>query len=266
MPLTASGTIKGVRRILIIHNPTAGRRRRERVQALVQLLRQAGMEVATAETEAAGDAQRFAASASGTGAPPDVIVAAGGDGTVNEIANGLLGSTIPLAIMPLGTVNVLFRELGLDHSVERVAQAIVAGRTALVWPGMANGRALLLMTGVGLDAAIVAAVSPSLKRRFGKLAYIWAAAKLWWRWQPGHRVLRTNGAEHHAAFFIAARCRLYGGSYVSAATARLDEPHLHLVLFERDGRLAALGYALALLIGQLHRWPGVRICGRRVRR
>jgi diacylglycerol kinase family enzyme len=104
----------------------------------------------------------------------------------------------------------------------------------------------------------VAAVSPKLKRRIGQLAYVWAALKLWWRWQPGRRVIDADGVEHHAASVIVARCRLYGGSYISAAQARLDQPHLHLVLFERDGRMAALGYALALLTGQLHRWPGVR--------
>ena len=165
---------------------------------------------------------------------------------------------MPLAVLPLGTVNVLFRELGLINSVERIALAIVSGRIGLVWPGIANGRAFLLMAGVGFDAAVVAAVSPALKHRFGQFAYLMTAARLWWRWQPCQRLLDVDGAQHRVASLIAARCRLYAGSYISAAAARLDEPHLHLVLFERDGRIAALGYALALLTGQLHRWPGVR--------
>jgi hypothetical protein len=92
------------------------------------------------------------------------VVAAGGDGTVNEVANGLLGSDLPLAVMPTGTINVLARELGLGRSVQQVAHAILEGRVGLVWPGLANGRAFLLMAGIGFDAAVVAAVSPPLKR------------------------------------------------------------------------------------------------------
>ena len=258
MSLLATEQLHDVRRVLVIHNPTAGVRRQGQFALLVDSLRAAGLDVDVSATTAAGDAERLAALACAMDPPPDVIVAAGGDGTVNEVANGMLGSTVPLAVMPLGTVNVLSRELGLTGSGKKIAAAIVAGRVGLVWPGIANGRAFLLMAGVGFDAAVVASVSPTLKRRIGQLAYVWAALKLWWRWQPGQRILDADGTEHRVASMIAARCRLYGGSYVSATAARLDEPQLHLVLFERDGRCAALGYAFALLTGQLHRWPGVR--------
>jgi diacylglycerol kinase (ATP) len=258
MTLAATARLEHVRHVLVIHNPTAGGRRPERVAALAATLRAAGVTVTLVATEAAGDAERIAAAAVTSEDRPDIVVAAGGDGTVNEVANGLLGSNLPLAVMPTGTINVLARELGLGRSVQQVAHAILEGRVGLVWPGLANGRAFLLMAGIGFDAAVVAAVSPPLKRRLGPLAYVLTALKLWWRWQPGYRVLDADGTSHQAASVIAARCRLYAGSFVSAAAARLDEPHLHLVLFERDGRLAALGYALALATGQLHRWPGVR--------
>lgn len=258
MTLAATARLEDVRQVLVIHNPTAGRRRAEKVAALAAMLQEAGVRVRIEATGAAGDAERFARRAATGEGRPDLVVAAGGDGTVNEVANGLLGSDLPLAILPLGTVNVLARELGLGPSVQEAARAILAGRVAPVWPGLANGRAFLLMAGIGFDAAVVAAVSPALKRRIGRLAYLAAAIRLWWRWQPGYRILEVEGTSHRAASAIVARCRLYAGSYVSAADARLDEPQLHLVLFEKDGRLAALGYALALATGQLHRWPGVR--------
>ena len=258
MALTASGSVVSVGCVLLIHNPTAGRHRRKLVEDLKTRLRAADVRVTTLETAAFGDAERFARAAVDSLPRPDLVIAAGGDGTVNEIANGLLGSDLPLAVMPLGTVNVLARELGLAGPVDRIAATILAGRAGLVWPGLANGRAFLLMVGVGFDATVVAAVSPSLKRRFGRAAYLIAAARLWWRWQPGIRVLDANGVTYRVASVLIARCRLYAGSYVSANAARLDEPHLNLVLFERDGRLWALSYVFALAIGRLHIWPGVR--------
>jgi diacylglycerol kinase (ATP) len=258
MALMATERLGQVRGVLVIHNPVAGGRRAEKVAALAALLRSEGIEVDVQATQRAGDAERIAREAAAASDRPDIVVAAGGDGTVNEVANGLLDSDLPLALMPLGTVNVLARELGLGPSVGEIAQAIRGGRIGLVWPGLANGRAFLLMAGIGFDAAVVAAVSPALKRRFGQLAYLIAAAKLWWRWQPGEQILVADGVSHRAASAIVARCRLYAGSFVGAHAARLDDPHLHMVLFERGGRLAALGYALALATRQLHRWPGVR--------
>jgi diacylglycerol kinase (ATP) len=258
MPLSATGTLSCVKRVQLIHNPAAGRRRTEKVAALVAFLQGCGLAVSVTATRAAGEAELLARQAASGPERPDVLVAAGGDGTINEVANGLLGSDLPLAVLPTGTVNVLARELGIGRSVEEIGRAIVAGRYAQVWPGMANGRAFLLMAGIGFDAAVIAAVSPAVKRRLGQFAYLLAALRLWWHWRPIHHELEIEGARHRAVSVIVARCRLYGGSFVSAAGARLDEPHLHLVLFERSGRLAALGYALALATGQLHRWPGVR--------
>ncbi|WP_222184713.1 diacylglycerol/lipid kinase family protein [Geminicoccus harenae] len=258
MSLAPTGTLPRVARVQVIHNPTAGRRRRATVAALAALLEAQGIAVKILATAGAGDAELLARQAAAGPDRPDVLVAAGGDGTINEVANGLLGSDLPLAILPTGTVNVLARELGIGGSPGQVARMVADGRYAQVWPGLANGRAFLLMAGIGFDAAVVAAVSPAAKRRLGQFAYLLAAAKLWWRWQPVHHELYVDGVRHHAVSAIAARCRLYGGSFVCAAGARLDEPHLHLVLFERPGRLAALGYALALATGQLHRWPGVR--------
>ncbi|HWL67778.1 MAG TPA: diacylglycerol kinase family protein [Geminicoccus sp.] len=258
MTLAATAALERVMRVQIIQNPTAGRRRNAKVTALAEALESMGIAVTVRLTGTAGDAEHLARQAAESDDRPDVLVAAGGDGTVNEVANGLLGSDLPLAILPTGTVNVLARELGIGGSTEEVARMVAAGGYAQVWPGLANGRAFLLMAGIGFDAAVVAAVSPAAKRRLGQLAYLLAAARLWWRWQPVHHELQVDGVRHRAVSAIAARCRLYGGSFVCAAGARLDEPHLHLVLFERSGRLAALGYALALATGQLHRWPGVR--------
>ena len=258
MPLSASGQIAPLQRLLLIHNPVAGRRDKARLARLVQLLRDENMVVTLEATSCAGDAERLAAAAADDALPPDLVIAAGGDGTANEVANGLRGSGLPMAVMPLGTVNVLARELGMPRTVRSIAATIAAGRTGLVWPGIANNRVFLLMAGIGFDAAVVAAVSPSMKRRFGAAAYLLAAASLWWRWQQESRVLEVDGIRHRTASALVARCRFYAGSYVGAHLARLDEPRLHLVLFEREGRLWALSYALALALGRLHRWPGVR--------
>ena len=164
--------------VLLIRNPIAGRRRRGLVDAVVRQVRAEGWTVDLVDTEAVGDARRLAETCDATRYA--VIAVAGGDGTINEVVNGLArrGEGGPaLAIVPLGTANVLAHELGLSFKATAIAQTMVAGRALLVRPGEAcNGgapRCFSLMAGAGFDAKVVAGVTALLKRRFGRGAYVW---------------------------------------------------------------------------------------------
>lgn len=264
-------TFANSKAVLVIRNPTAGRRRRGLVDVVVRRLEAEGWMVDVVDTEASGDASKLAqgCDASRYG----VIAVAGGDGTINEVLNGLASRTDPgpaLAVVPLGTANVLAHELGLGSSPADIARTITAGRELLVHLGAAQAdgapRCFSLMAGVGFDAKVVAGVTAPLKRRFGRGAYVWRSLVEARRYRPVRYEVEVDGDRYEAASAIVTRSRHYAGPYVVAPAATLGEPLLHVCLFERWGRLHALRYGLALLAGCLPRTRGYRIVtGRQVR-
>jgi YegS/Rv2252/BmrU family lipid kinase len=258
------------RRITVVFNPAAGDRRRERLDATLELLRRSGCEVALRATAARGDAEAIAGEFGSDGcATTDALVVAGGDGTINEAVNGLLARrgdrSPPLALVPLGTANVLAAEIGLPSRPDVVARTIAAGSAARAYVGVANGRCFASMAGVGFDAHVVANVSLRLKRRLGKGAYVLEALRQLFRFRFPRYRLTIDGRAFAAASVIVAKGHYYGGRFVCAPSARIDAPEFHVCLFERGSRWNALRYALALATGRLHRLPDVRIVtGRRV--
>lgn len=253
--------------VLLIRNPIAGRRRRGLVDAVVRHVRAAGWIVDLVDTASAGDARRFAETCdAGRYA---VVAVAGGDGTINEVVNGLAhrrDGGPALAIVPLGTANVLAHELGLEFKAAAIAQTIVAGRALLVRPGEAScgpadvsPRCFSLMAGAGFDAKVVAGVTAPLKRRFGKAAYVWRSLVEARRYRPVRYAVEVDGRRYEAASVIVTRSRHYAGPYVVAPEAALATPLLHVCLFERWGRLQTLRFGLALLLGWLPRMGGYRV-------
>ena len=247
----------------VVFNPTAGGRRRARLDETLKLLRASGCEVAVQATAARGDAETIAR---GFGVPPqalDLLVIAGGDGTINEAVNGLLSAggdgASSMALVPLGTANVLANEIGLATAPAVVARAIARGVSVRAYVGVANGRCFTAMAGAGFDAHVVANVSLRLKRLFGKGAYVLESLRQLWRFPfPRYRV-SVDGESYDAASVIVAKGHFYGGRYVCAPEARLDQPEFHVCLFERGGRWNAVRYALALALGRLPRLPDFRV-------
>jgi diacylglycerol kinase (ATP) len=249
------------RRLLIIFNPTCGWRRRRRFAAVLSRLRARGCQATVLETAAPGDAERLAAAADP--GRYDLLVVAGGDGTINEAINGLGDRRLPLAILPLGTANVLAAELGLGADPDAIARTIVLGVARPVTVGIANGRRFVLMAGAGFDALVVATVNLDVKRRLGKAAYALAILRqLLVCGFPGYRVT-LDGVAHEAASVLVANAHFYGGRFVAAPAADLQSPSLEVGLFERSGRAAAIGYALALLLGWLRHLKSYRVLAAR---
>ena len=183
----------------------------------------------------------------------EAIVAAGGDGTVNAVVNGLAGRSLPVGVLPLGSANVLAREIRLPRDPEALAVLIAAGPASPIWPGRIGARLFVVMASAGFDSEIVAAVSARLKRRAGRLAFGWAFLVRLWRYRVCELTIRADGIEHRAAAVIAANARHYAGPFVVAPGADLAQPAFELVLFRRGGRWAVLRAASALLLGRLPR-------------
>jgi diacylglycerol kinase (ATP) len=256
-------TEQRARRLLVIYNPTAGRRARGRIAAWLAALERLGAPITVRETERPGHAEELARAAD----PEryDAVAVAGGDGTINEVANGLAGSSLPMAILPLGTANVLAAELDLPRdpaSLARIA-ALAPARTVwpgeILFPGAAGGRLFLLMAGVGFDAEVIEHLDLALKRRTGKAAYAVSILARMRHYRDVRYRAVIDGETIDSASLVAARAHFYGGRFVLAPAARLDDPHLHVVLFERGGRGAVLAYLAAMLRGTISRRPDVRI-------
>jgi YegS/Rv2252/BmrU family lipid kinase len=256
----------GRRRLLVIHNPVAGRRRSRRFHAVLRGLEALGCEVSLRKTAGPGDATRLAREAGPDDG--DILVAAGGDGTINEVVNGLMAAAgpvrLPLGVLPLGTSNVLAKEIGLGGDPAAVALTITEGRACSVSLGRISdatggAHAFVLMAGAGVDAHAVADVNPALKRWAGPAAYVWAALRQAWR-SGGvtYRVL-IDDVPHEASSLIVAKASRYGGPFIVARAARIDVPFFQVCLFERGGFVAMACYAGAVVLGQLHRVPSVRM-------
>jgi YegS/Rv2252/BmrU family lipid kinase len=237
------------RQILIIDNPAAGRRRsgERRLEHFVSALERQGCRVVLRRAGASmGEVERLARDAEPVF---DAIVVAGGDGSINAVVNGLAGRSVPIGVLPLGTANVLAREIGLPRDLGQLAALIASGPARPIWPGRIGSRAFVMMTSAGFDSVIVAAIDPSLKERAGWLAFAWAILIRLWRYRTCELTVCADGIEHRAVTMIAAKGRHYAGPFIVAPDAKLSEPTLELVLLCRAGRLAILRYAAALFLG-----------------
>eukprot|EP00439_Symbiodinium_sp_Y106_P087602 s1_g138.t1 len=248
----------GRKRIDIIVNPAAGSRNGGLFDAVLRQLHDNGAYVRCFDTEGPGHAAELAAKCARE-AYADVIVAAGGDGTINEVARGLLGHPTPLGVLPLGTANVLAIELGQKLRARSVADTLLHGDAQLIGTGLVNDEMFLLMVGAGFDGEVVGAIRPQTKRRFGKFAFVWEGLKAWVK-GPGHAIsANIDGVLHDAAWVVVTNARHYAGPFVLAPAANIAEPRLQAFVFSKSSRLAFAGYFLGLALGQIARMPGVAV-------
>jgi diacylglycerol kinase (ATP) len=246
--------------MIIVFNPVAGRRRAHLLWRVLDVLVANGVRLDLAETHRAGHAEALARDAVRRG--EQMVVAAGGDGTIAEVANGLMGSGVRLGVIPLGTANVLAHELSLPFAPKSVAAALAFGRTCTLWPGQANGpdggRLFVQMLGVGFDAHVVHNLPFPLKKLFGKSAYVMQSMRELTRYRFPVIRMRIDDRETEAASVIISKGRLYGGRFHLAADAAPSDPGFSVVLFDRAGPAAAMMYGAALPLNLLGRAPGVR--------
>jgi YegS/Rv2252/BmrU family lipid kinase len=207
-----------------------------RLDRAVKILRDAGRSVELFATPGPNRAGELACAAVDAGC--DLILASGGDGTINEAVNGIAGSNATFGVLPGGTANVLANEIGLatrpDHAAKQLLHAtpVRIALGALERPGRPR-RYFVLMAGVGLDARIVYNVDPDLKNRLGKLAYWHGGFSQFGRPIPLFRA-SVNGAEYCASFVLITRVRNYGGDFEIARQVRLTDNDFEVVLFRNN--------------------------------
>lgn len=246
------------KKVALIYNPKAGglHHTTDRVRALVEALQAAGLVLTDEQvwaTAGSGDATRLAAQAVAQNI--DVLIVCGGDGTINEAAQALVGTPTALAILPAGTANVLAKEMRLPRRPEGLARLIATNSLREITVGQARQpdnnwqRYFLLMAGIGLDATIIASVDPAQKKQWGLGAYVLAGLKALVEWPLQDFTVGYDQQQRTATFAIVANAANYAAWFKIAPRATMESPHLDLCLFNSHSRLRYLGYAFLSLFG-----------------
>ncbi|MEP6707994.1 MAG: diacylglycerol kinase family protein, partial [Pyrinomonadaceae bacterium] len=246
------------RKAVLISNPNAGRggtHRAAEIDRFCSLLKKNGLQVELLNTEAPGDATRLAAEAAAKGAT-DVIVS-GGDGTINEALQGLVGTNTRLGIWPRGTANVLAHDLKFPVKLEHAAAAIIRKKIRRVHIGCAIAEAsgakryFLLMAGVGIDATVARRVRTGLKRRIGKGAFWYAGIGFLLRWHPPSFTMEVDGERFAVTFACIANAASYGGGLVLTPRAQIDKPEFEILLIDSYSRLRYLYLLTVVMQGRV---------------
>jgi YegS/Rv2252/BmrU family lipid kinase len=236
------------RTAVLILNPNAGRGGRTRAREVARFcasLNTRGVKVEVLNTEGPGDATRLAARAVRSGVRE--VIVSGGDGTINEALQGLVGTEdVRLAIWPRGTANVLARELNIPFETEGAAEVIARAHTRRIHIGRATleatgeQRYFCLMAGVGLDASIVKGVRTRLKRHIGEASFWYSGIGHLLSWQPVPFRIEINEETFPATFAAIGNAPHYGGDLSITPRARLDQPEFEVCLINSHSRLRYL--------------------------
>ncbi len=261
-----------MRKALLLYNPLSGRRHGRRlaeVESAQAVLRAGGIEATSAATAGPGNAAEQVKQAIQDGC--DTVFACGGDGTVHDVVQGLVGSGAALGVIPLGTANSLANDLGLPLSPTGAAQAaltaksrrIAVGRVAFQdFQGAKKTRYFTVTAGVGVDAHLFYKLNPMAKRHLGMAAYYAKATRLWLTHKMEKFVIELGDPPQSAEVsqLLAVRIRHFGGVLRELAPgALLDRDDLRLVLFHTRSRAAYLGYVLRGLLGAKWQIPGIEL-------
>ena len=233
--------------IVLISNPYAGRggdKRALEVTRFCDALNARGIELEVLHTTAQGEATTLTARAAERGA--STIIISGGDGTINEALQGIVGTDVRLAIWPRGTANVLSRELGMPTNQSKIVEMIARARTKMIYPGCAiqeetgERRYFFLMAGIGLDASVVKGVRAGLKRRIGKAAFWYSGLEHLASWVPLQFEIEVEGQSLTATFAAIGKGSLYGGGLSVTPRARIDSPEFEICIMTTQSRLRYL--------------------------
>jgi len=240
----------------LVYNPTAGSgRRRAPLESVRAALEEAGAQVQLFPTRAAGDGTeqgRLAALAH-----PYVAVY-GGDGSVNEVLNGVAasGQSPRVLLLPGGTMNVLCRDFGIPLDPVRAARLLGEGIPQSIYLGNANGRYFALMASAGLDASVVHYMNfrAGLKKGLGPWAFAWEALRHFWTYRfPPIEVVTSEGAEYLGYSVVVGKSKGYGGWFSITRDARATTPDFQVAVCVGRNRFAYFWYVLLALTGQLAR-------------
>jgi YegS/Rv2252/BmrU family lipid kinase len=254
---------------LLIHNPNAGNggtARRRTLDAARHIFAAGGIQSDLAETTGPGHATEIASQAAAENR--QLVIACGGDGTLNEIVNGLAahqnGHRVPLALLPGGTANILAKELDLPWDIPSAAEKLVRGTVKEIALGLATPleqpekkKYFLSVGGAGPDGMIVYSIDLGLKARVGILAYWWEGAREVFRYKFPHFRVVSGDQKINASLAIVGRTQNYGGPFKITTEANLFEDHFEILTLSTQSGLRYLSYLPSLWFEKLRGTEGV---------
>jgi len=259
----------GLQNALLIHNPNAGHggaQRRRSLDEARKIFAGVGIELELTETKGPGDAIEIAQRA--TIERRDLVVACGGDGTLNEVVNGLAGPLnghrVSLALLPAGTANIFAKELSLPWDIPSAARKLVRGKVVDIALGLATPllepdkrKYFLSVAGAGPDGRIVYSIDLELKARMGILAYWWQGAREIFRYDYPHFRVVMDGQSSDSSLVIVGRTKHYGGPFKITTLADLYENKFEVMTLSTRSGLRYLSYLPTLYMGKLRGTNGV---------
>ncbi len=246
-------------RALLIHNTRSGQRDRgAEIAAAVQRLISAGWKLDAVSSDSAAELELQARRAVEAGV--DMVIAAGGDGTLNLAIQAMAYRRAVLGILPTGTANVWALEMGIPTDIRAATELLLSGCTATVDLGRADGRYFLFVAGIGFDASVTREMNPGSKRKLGKLAYVIAAIVQASKLRGTEATIVADGrvSRQRVLMVVASNTRLYGGVINMAPDAFVDDGLLDFWVFRGRGLLAAAAHVVTVLLGRHYRDPGAR--------
>ena len=245
------------KRLAIIQNPVSGGSSGflERTLRCLETLK---IDFEVIRTQRAGDGVKLARQIV-TEPDWDAVAVAGGDGTCNEVACGLLGSQVSMGVIPIGTANVLSAEIGMGKTPESIAHTLAYGGVRSVCLGRMNDRIFLLMVGSGWDARVVAGVSSRVKKVLGKWVYALQAVKQILKVPSSNLQVMYGNQREEGDWVLVCNAGHYGGRYLIAPQARMEEPSFQVMIFKGNGPLDRIKDLLVLWIGRPNLRKNLRI-------
>jgi diacylglycerol kinase (ATP) len=234
------------RKAVLIYNPNAGRGidPARPVERFRDAARENSIDLEVRATAGPNDAARIAEESARAGATD--IIARGGDGTVHEAIQGLVGFDARLLVWPAGTANVLARQLELPRGAKEAAEVLARGRARRITLGAATSeqtgerRYFFMLAGVGLDASVVRSVRPRLKRRVGEAAFWYAGLAHLAHWVPREFTVEIGDERLRATYAAVGKAPWYGGGLAITPRARLDAEEFEVCIIDTHSRLRYL--------------------------
>jgi len=245
---------------LLVANPNAGRIGGEAGSVrLAQRLREAGLEVHPISAGVIGEVADTLRQAIQREPEGHVrVVVAGGDGTIHAALPVLVETGVPLAILPVGSVNVLARELGIPRELDLAIAVARDGTPRRVDVGLANGQPFSLMAGIGFDAAVVRSVARPVKRLVGSFSYVASGLRLLASYRPSRFLIFADGRQVETQAWLAVVANAARYTYGWRLTpASIDDGWLDLCLFRDKSAGERIGQVMSVLRGRHSSHPGV---------
>ena len=237
---------------MIILNPAA---KSERAGEIFWQLDHLSGDFLLRKTSGRGQAREFAREAVRKGFKR--VIAAGGDGTINEVVNGIAESDLELGLLPMGTMNVFATELSIPgNDFQKAWEIILAGNIVETDLSKANDRYFVQMAGVGFDAQVVQETPSEFKNALGPLSYLIVGAQIAGR-KPPKLVVQADARTEEGSFVLVGNGRYYGGPFILFKDAKVDDGLLDVLIFKNLGFLDIARYLNGIVFGSHHTLPDV---------